>query len=306
MNVDHKYRICISKVTGRKVIFWCEYDAIWNDSKSFLGKPMYFSNLNTLPYDKVTIFGTEYVNLWKLSTPLIYLQNGALRTLCYLLAPDLMLTSDVPFCRSLCVVPVSNVVETISSRNVYDKLISGQNQLGEKVRRIVAFLGRRCNFGIVGGQALNISPPTNDLDIVVYSDTLSDLSKVLERFWSLNFQTDYLKELWPLSIRHPTWGNIDLFPELSSAPPFFKQLTSCTVLHENFEFTGTITNDELGFLATPTWGIDSSAYMISTDTALKGRLRCGYQVGGIATKTITKDGTVILQIDSSKDIYRRL
>lgn len=306
-----KYRICMSQDSGRKTIFFCDWDVMHSPTDSFLGKPLYFQGPITagLSFPVKEVSKENYVDLSKLTPQSTYLPDVALKVICANLSPDLLLDNSSSPLQTLCLVKMDAVSEEISATDAIDRVLLAGTEPARVLADLLQIIPQSCRLGLVGYHALNPLHQDTELDIVVMGEDLEDLTAARRVTESLepHRENRYVRTLWPLTRRTRQFGPIDFFFSTRHAPSALHEyLAEAEVLDWHYEFEDKIVDDAMSILAAPAWKLQGGAYLITVDGALRARFRNGNIVTGIGllARTRSDDTAIVVQASTSIGVVR--
>lgn len=300
-----KYRICSDPISRRQVVFFCDWDIVHRPTNTFLGKPIYFEDVNTgfLPFTRKNIGASNYVDLAKLKPQLSYLSDLSLKLICLNVAPGLIRDNTESALQSLCLVSTESILEEVCSTCAIERTIEANLAPAAVVKDIRSRLPRGGQLGLVGYHALNPAEEGMDLDLVVLSDDIDYLRNVYEDVAKTRQSSGYIRALWPLTTRTRGFGWIDWFFCTTRAPTRVHEgIAEAKVLDWHHEFEGYIADDALGMLAMPLWRLQDGTVLVTVDGSLRGRLRIGDRVIGVGILARPKGEDPVLVIQLSTNI----
>ena len=305
---DYKYRICISNSSGLKAVFCCEYDQLHLPKKTFIGKPIYLQgiNKNGLSFPQETILGDHYTNISRTSPQSIYLTDIGLKLLCQQKCPDLVLNNSSTVFQTYCEVPTNTIIETVSSLDIFKKVIESKTCKSQILTSLMDIFPRDTLFRIIGKHSFNPLHEGNELDLTLYSKNLNELKTNFKIFKKLSdIKSSYINNLWPLTIRSKVYGTIDFFFHLVELPDHpYKNISCAKIINENYEFYLTVIDDDLSILPLPCWILSKNKLLLSTDTALKGRIKKGDTVTGVGILCVSPDNNEMIIVPTDRNISK--
>ncbi len=306
---DPKYRICSTSSYDKKVIFFCDWDVLWPPKETFLGKPIYFQSPRTagLSFTVKRLVDGEYVDLLKISPQSTYLSDLALKLVCENLYPGLLRDNSSTPLHTLCLVPTSSIVQTISSTEALREVLGMAKGPGIILNKLRQYLPETCTLGVVGCHALNPESTDTELDVVVLADDLKELLKAREYISNLpsRLESRYIQTLWPLCSRTRDFGSIDWFFCTFDAPSLLHEVLAKAVIKEwHHEFQGVVTDDAQSILSTPVWKLDPERYLVTVDGALRGRFTAGDRLVGVGLLLELQPGIEAIVVQSDGNVGR--
>lgn len=304
---DHKYRVCTSSSQiANKVVFYCELDQLHEPTFSFLGKPIYFQSpkIANLSFPTQTILDEDFVNISRISPQSVYLTDLGLKTLCANLAPDLVLdNSSTPF-QTICEVPISSVIHTFSSKETFYGMIQSGTKSAELLNELVRYFPQYCNFGVVGRHTFMPSYQGDEIDLVLFArdlETLTEIRRITSKLSALD--SKYVAELWPLTSRTTDFGVLDFFFHPETLPhPLFSNVAHSIILDYHHEFDAVVEDDFMSILPSPAWRLSDRKYLLSVDTAMRGRIKAKDCVTGVGLLCEPIRGTEVIVIQDASNI----
>lgn len=304
---DYKYRICQS-ITGRHVIFGCDYDSYWEPRENFLGQPIFIEGVDNagLPFSTVSIDNVDYVSVTHLKPESVYQTIISLKVLCKSVAPDLVIDNEPTILRTLCCVPKSSVIRTIYSTDCTSIVQSANGIVEKKIIDLQKILEpySAC-LGAIGSRVFNPSVQA-DLDLVILAKDVSTLNSIWKDIRNSTKVTSngYIAEQWPLTLREDGGLILDFFFNPTEKPPsFYKQLANSEINNRSFEFHEQVLDATESFLAIPAWSTRSGKLLIGADSALRGRFPVSSELIGKGVLSKFQDNEFII-IETPDNILR--
>lgn len=306
---DPKYRICSTGRSDKKVIFFSDWDVLWPPEETFLGKPIYFQSPRTagLSFAVKRLIDGEYVDLLKMSPQSAYVSDLALKVICDNLYPGLLQDNSSTPLHTLCLVPTSSIVQTISSTEALNEVVGMAKDPGTILSKLGQFLPGACILGVVGVHALNPEYDGTELDVVVLADNLKELLKAREYISNLlcPVESPYIQTLWPLCSRTRDFGSIDWFFCTIDVPSSLHEALAKAVIKDwHHEFQGVVEDDVQSILSTPVWKLNPERYLVTVDGALRGRFTAGDRLAGVGLLVELKQGIEAIVVQSDGNIGR--
>lgn len=306
---DLKYRICKSASSNRKVVFFCGYDILHPPQHSFLGKPIYFSSVETAEMDFTvkSIRGEQYKDLFKLSPQSSYLSDLSLKLLCKNLLPEIILDNSKSPLQTLCEVDKRSIEFEVSSIAEFKNLLGRNNRCSDILKNIQLCTPDFTEFGLVGYHALNPDADNEELDIVFYAkniEQLIEIRKIIEKF-ELASDTPYVTNLWPLSRRTKNIGSLDMFFSTTDIPTsIHRDIANGIIINLHEEFHGKIVEDSMSIITPPLWRLDYGRWLFTVDGALRGRFSTGDVVAGVGLSIRTQDNSNVIIAQLGENITK--
>jgi hypothetical protein len=222
-----------------------------------------------------------------------------------MMVPGLLIDNSNIVLQTLCLVPTSSVIQSISSTAARDALVSKNPRFQKVVNGISHYLGDCYTIGVVGYHALNPFCDDDELDLVVIADTIEQLCEAkrkIDQIVDLEY-SGYLSEIWPLSKRTYKFGSLDVFWCTSSCPStIVHNIETAEIITRHFEFNSVVVDDSMGILGTPIWKTEGGEYLLGLDNALRGRFRNGDRVVGVGVGVQLVDGEFAVVIQSDRNV----
>lgn len=316
---EPRYRIC-RDASGRHVIFFCDWEGYSREPSYFYGKPIYFEYVNGvfLPFFKKTIGSVDYIDMAKTNPGMNHLGDIALKLLAIHAVPGILFNNFGTPLQTLCMVKSDSVIAEIGCVSTCRHLEIDNSEFSKTCSLLMDILPSGCELGLVGSSAL-CNVIRDDLDFVVLADSVTILNKakkVIDGLVDQN-ESEYVRNLWPLTRRTKYYGVIDFFYSLRT-PNVVESLCSKQIDDPECEFEEVVADDNCGILGVPSWRLEDGRQLISIDNALRGRIWKGMHVCGIGLrigsdiilenqnnifylgdKDMSKKKTIIIDIDNT-------
>lgn len=306
---DPKYRICSSTPSGKKVVFFCDWDTLWPPKQSFLGKPVYFQcgPIAGMPFRGKRILEEDYLDLLKLSPEDTYLSDLSLKLICENLHPGFLADNSHSALHTLCLVPTASIINTITSTEAAASLLNASRSPARILNLLRKLFSPKCTLGVVGYHALNPECEDIELDLVILADEVSDLltARGVGKNLPSPLPSPYVTHLWPLCSRTQEYGTIDWFYSTRNpASELHKRLAWAPVKEWHHEFEGVVVDDSQSILSVPVWKLHDGTLLATVDGAVRGRFVNGDKVVGVGLLVDDPSKATVVMVQSGSNIVR--